>query len=106
VSWEEAGSTQAAVRGTGLSDRCWEWCVRGSRRGAGRYCRATCAARPGSIPELSRDRAVEADDATAVLDDGDSIGPDARPATQGELERLGWWDHISPLSRETSTGEG
>jgi hypothetical protein len=57
-------------------------------------------------PELSMDRAGEVDDATALLDDGDSIGPDARPATQEELERLGWWDHISPLSRETSTGEG
>jgi hypothetical protein len=36
-----------------------------------------------SIPVLSRDRAVEVDDATAVLDDGDRIGPDTAPRYAG-----------------------
>lgn len=47
--------------------------------------------------------AVEADTSTGELPDGDSIGSGARPATQAELERLGWWDLVTPLSRETST---
>jgi hypothetical protein len=54
--------------------------------------------------ELSMDRAVDVDDGTGLLEDGDSLGPDARPATREELERLGWWDLVTPLSRETSDG--
>jgi hypothetical protein len=40
------------------------------------------------------------DDASGMYDDGDSMAPDvARPATRRELERLGWWDLVTPLSR-------
>jgi hypothetical protein len=55
-------------------------------------------------PALDPGAAVSLDDPTGRLPDGDRVyAGDSRPATRAELERLGWWERVSPLSRETNT---
>jgi hypothetical protein len=50
-------------------------------------------------PELEPDAAVFFDDRTGRFPDGDAL---ARPASQQELAELGWWELVTPLSRETN----
>ena len=50
--------------------------------------------------DLATDRAVFPEPATGRLPDGDSIYVGgSRPATRDELEELGWWSQVTPLSR-------